>query len=82
MTHRFALGDRALREELYRAYITRASAGDLDNTPIIEQVLSLRQEKARLLGFDNYAQLSMASKVGVSWRCVLGVCGGREPVGG
>jgi hypothetical protein len=35
---------RALREEMYRAYITRASSGDLDNTPIIEQV--------RLLGFS------------------------------
>ena len=48
---------------MYRAYITRASAGDLDNSPIIEKVLALRQEKAELLGFKNYAELSMASKM-------------------
>jgi Zn-dependent oligopeptidase len=40
-----------------------ARAGDLDNTPVIEQVLSLRQEKARLLGFSSFAELSMASKM-------------------
>jgi oligopeptidase A len=55
--------NRALREELYRAYLTRASEGDVDNAPIIERVLALRQEKARLLGFDNFAQLSMDSKM-------------------
>lgn len=38
-------------------------AGELDNCPIIEQVLSLRQEKAKLLGYENFAQLSMASKM-------------------
>ena len=32
-------GCRALREELYRAYLTRASAGDIDNTPIISEVV-------------------------------------------
>lgn len=59
---------------MYRAYITRASAGELDNTPIIEQVLKLRQEKAQLLGFQNFADLSMASKVrpeGWEWALLL-----------
>eukprot|EP00878_Enallax_costatus_P002366 GHUV01002542.1.p1 GENE.GHUV01002542.1~~GHUV01002542.1.p1 ORF type:complete len:832 (+),score=220.74 GHUV01002542.1:594-3089(+) len=60
MTH---CKNRALREEMYRAYITRASAGDLDNTPIIEKILQLRQEKAELLGFKSFAELSMASKM-------------------
>jgi oligopeptidase A len=55
---------------MYRAYITRASAGDIDNTPIIDKVLALRQEKAQLLGFKNYAELSMASKVRGT-RCVI-----------
>lgn len=54
---------RSLREEMYRAYITRASSKDLDNTPIIEKILQLRQEKAELLGFKNFADLSMASKM-------------------
>lgn len=48
---------------MYRAYVTRASDGELDNEPIINKVLALRQEKARLLGFNNHAELSMASKV-------------------
>jgi len=60
MTH---AKNRALREEMYRAYISRASSGDIDNTPIIDKVLALRQEKSQLLGFKNYAELSMASKM-------------------
>ena len=48
---------------MYRAYITRASSGEGDNTPIIERTLALRREQAVLLGFANYAELSMASKV-------------------
>ncbi|XP_023643733.1 organellar oligopeptidase A, chloroplastic/mitochondrial [Capsella rubella] len=55
--------NRALREELYRAYLTRASSGDLDNTAIIDQILKLRLEKAKLLGYNNYAEVSMAMKM-------------------
>ncbi|CAM8964493.1 unnamed protein product [Rhodiola kirilowii] len=55
--------NRSLREELYRAYITRASSGDLNNTPLIEQILKLRIEKAKLLGFKNYAEVSMETKM-------------------
>ncbi|KAJ0771041.1 putative oligopeptidase A [Helianthus annuus] len=55
--------NRALREEIYRAYVTRASSGELDNTPVIEQMLKLRLEKAKLLGYNNYAELSMATKM-------------------
>ncbi|KAM0012130.1 putative oligopeptidase A [Helianthus debilis subsp. tardiflorus] len=55
--------NRTLREEIYRAYVTRASSGELDNTPVIEQMLKLRLEKAKLLGYDNYAELSMATKM-------------------
>ncbi|MBD2343136.1 M3 family metallopeptidase [Anabaena subtropica] len=54
---------RDLREKLYKAYITRASSGELDNNPLIERTLELRQELANLLGFQNYAQLSLASKM-------------------
>ncbi len=49
--------NRALREEVYCAYITRASSGDLDNTEIINQILKLRLEKAKLLNFNNYAEV-------------------------
>lgn len=55
--------NRALREELYRAYLTRASTGELDNTPIINKILELRLEKAKLLGFGNHAEVSMAMKM-------------------
>ena len=59
--------DRALREELYKAYTTRASDQsehtEFDNTKIIEEILSLRHEMAQLLGFKNYAELSLASKM-------------------
>ncbi|PHT56702.1 Organellar oligopeptidase A, chloroplastic/mitochondrial [Capsicum baccatum] len=55
--------NRTLREEVYRAYINRASSGDLDNTEIINQILKLRLEKAKLLGYSNYAQVSMAMKM-------------------
>ena len=48
---------RALREEVYRAYLTRASSGDLDNTAIIDQILKFRLEKAKLLGYNNFAEV-------------------------
>ncbi|KAH9624530.1 hypothetical protein KSS87_009488 [Heliosperma pusillum] len=55
--------NRSLREEVYRAYLTRASSGDLDNTEIINQILKLRLETANLLGYKNYAEVSMAMKM-------------------
>ncbi|KAI4328105.1 hypothetical protein L6164_020489 [Bauhinia variegata] len=55
--------NRSLREEVYRAFVTRASSGDLDNTGIIDQILKLRLEKAKLLNYNNYAEVSMALKM-------------------
>lgn len=55
--------NRALREELYRQYVTVASEGVANNEPVIEKILTLRQEKANLLGYPNHAEVSMASKV-------------------
>ena len=57
---------RDLREKVYKAYISRAASGELDNTPLIERILQLRQEKAHLLGFNSYAELSLASKMAPS----------------
>ncbi len=57
---------RALREELYRAYTTRASEfgkPEWDNTALIQQILQLRQEAAHLLGFKSYAEVSLATKM-------------------
>ncbi|MDZ8050347.1 MAG: M3 family metallopeptidase [Aulosira sp. ZfuVER01] len=54
---------RDLREQLYKAFISRAASGDLDNNPLIDRILQLRQELAGLLGFQNFAELSLASKM-------------------
>jgi oligopeptidase A len=63
--------DRALRAELYRAYATRASdqgpqAGAHDNTAVIAEILRLRHEQAGLLGFANFAEYSLATKMAES----------------
>ena len=66
--------DRALRETLYRASATRASEFgkvELDNTPLIARILKLRQEDAKLLGYDNFAQVSLVPKMADSPRQVL-----------
>ena len=60
--------DRALRETLHHAYVTRASdqgptAGQFDNTSVIDEMLALRHETAVLLDFANYAELSLATKM-------------------
>ncbi|MFM9759468.1 oligopeptidase A [Aeromonas dhakensis] len=60
--------NRALRAELYEAFTTRASdqgpnAGKWDNSAIMTELLTLRRELAQLLGFANYAELSLATKM-------------------
>ena len=69
MTH---ADDRNLRETLYRAYVTRASEFDdhtnakgqsLNNANIMSEILQLREQKAKLLGFDNYAEVSLSTKM-------------------
>ena len=69
MTH---ADDRDLRETMYHAYVTRASEFDthtnakgesLNNADIMSQVLSLREQKAKLLGFNNYAEVSLSTKM-------------------
>ncbi len=59
---------RELREEMYKAYVTRASdqgplAGKFDNTQVIDETLVLRAQLAELLGFDSYADKSLATKM-------------------
>ena len=54
---------RDLREKLYRAAVTVASEGKFDNTPLMRRTLQIRKEQAAMLGFSNYAELSMASKM-------------------
>jgi len=62
----------ALRERLYRAYVTRASdqaegeAVQFDNTALIRETLALRQEEARLLGYQNFGEVSVVPKMAES----------------
>src|SRR3546814_6132268 len=59
--------NRALRREVYEAYVTRASdrgpqAGQFDNSALMEEILALRHEMAQLLGYANYAELSRSEE--------------------
>ena len=69
--------NRQLREEMYRAYVTRASeigpsASKFDNTEIINEELKYSTEIAEMLGFNTYADLSLATKMAESKEQVLG----------
>jgi oligopeptidase A len=55
--------NRNLRETVYRAQVSRASSGELDNTPLIEEILDLRTHQAARLGYKNWAERSLASKM-------------------
>ncbi|MDR4516389.1 MAG: M3 family metallopeptidase [Nitrosomonas sp.] len=73
--------NRALREKMYHAYYTRASEFNMsddqsgekrwDNMPLINDILALREEEAKLLGYQNYAEVSLATKMASSPSQVL-----------
>jgi len=54
---------RDFREKLYRAFVSRAANGEFDNSPLIDRILELRKQKAELLGYSSYAELSLARKM-------------------
>ena len=61
--------NRALREAMYRAYATRASelgAPERDNTVLMQEIVALRQEEAQLLGYANFADVSLVPKMAQS----------------
>ena len=67
--------NRALREEMYRAYVTRASEfgpAELDNTPLIGRIVRLRREAAQILGYPDYAHVSLVPKMAQTPAEVLG----------
>jgi oligopeptidase A len=57
------LKKRKLRESLYRAYVTRASAKETDNTPIIQRILQIKKEMAEILGYPSHAEKSLTKKM-------------------
>jgi len=81
--------NRELRREVYEAFLTRASdqgpnAGKWDNGPLIKEIMALRYELAQILGFNNYAERSLAKKMASSTDEVLGflneLAGKTKPV--
>jgi oligopeptidase A len=70
------LDDASIREQLYRAYTTRASSAAVDNRPLVSRILELRREKASLLGFQSFADLVLEdrmAKTGAAARRFLAV---------
>ena len=67
--------DRALREAMYRANVTRAVDGPWDNRPIIRDILALRREKAALLGFPHFADLATNDRMAKSGEAALAFVG-------
>ena len=75
MTVMTSAASEVLRRDIYEAWVTRASdagpsAGRFDNGPLIEEILPLRHELARLLGFGNYADYALATRMAKSTRQV------------
>ena len=68
------LKDRSVREKVYKAFITRASDQgdneDLNNVPIVLEILKLKTDMAKLLGYDNYAEQSLSAKMASSVEAV------------
>jgi oligopeptidase A len=58
--------NRSLRERMYRANVTRATSGKCDNTPVLTRILALRAELAKLLGFANFAEMALVSRMAKS----------------
>jgi oligopeptidase A len=65
---------RSLREQMYRAFVTRASefaSSEHDNTSLITEILKLRRRQAQLLGYADYAEVSLEPKMAQSAQQVL-----------
>ncbi|MDA3885023.1 MAG: M3 family metallopeptidase [Candidatus Delongbacteria bacterium] len=60
-----------LKEKLWRAYFTRGTKEGIDNRPLIQEIVKLKKEKANLLGFDTYGQLSLERKMAESPEIVM-----------
>lgn len=65
------LDNRAIRETVWQAYNTRASKGELSNVELTVRILDLRKEQARILGYDNFADLVLEDRMAKSARNAL-----------
>ncbi len=60
------LDDAGIREHVFRAFMTRATAANLDNRPLIGRIVELRREKARLLGYPDFADFALADRMALT----------------
>ena len=54
---------RDLRQHVYKAYYNRATHGERNNIPLVDEIIALRQELSKLLGYSSYAELSLSNKM-------------------
>ncbi len=74
-----SLKDRSLRERIYKASISRNSSGDTDNSKIVARLAQLRGQKAKLLGFPNWAAYVMDDQMAKTPEAALKLLGGLAP---
>jgi oligopeptidase A len=65
------LDDRSIREQMYREFSTRASKGQFDNSGVLARILELRKEKAKLLGFQDFADFALNDRMAGDGRHAL-----------
>ena len=70
------LDDAAVREQVYRAFVTRAVSGAFDNRPLVSRILELRREKARLLGYADFADFVLWDRMARTGGQALAFLGG------
>ena len=70
------LDDAVVRERAYRAFVTRSVSDGFDNRPLVSRILELRREKARLLGYANFADLVLADRMARTGDRALGFLSG------
>jgi oligopeptidase A len=73
--------NRQLRQQVYTAYVTRASgqgpnAGQWDNSPVIDELLALRHQLAKVLGFENYVDYALSTRMADSSSTLIGFLDG------
>jgi oligopeptidase A len=57
------LDDAAIRQQMWQAYAVRAAVAPFDNSPLLKKILELRKEKAKLLGFADFADLVLEDRM-------------------
>ena len=68
-----SLKDRSLRQKVWEASANRATSGDTDNRPLVQRMIEIRAERAKLLGFDNWAAYSLQPQMAKTPEAALAI---------